>query len=117
MKLYTAILGAALAVTAVLQAQSFDDRINVRMPAPVVVNGVTIPAGDASIQILHNTGTMMLTVRAESGEHATVLVTRVDAGENLSGAAKVVLDQKDGTYYFNRIILPDNTALQVLDAR
>lgn len=117
MKLYTAILSTALAVTSALYAQNPTDLINTRLPAPVVVNGVTIPAGNTSIQIVHNTGTLMLTVRAESGEHATVLVSRVDSNEPFATTAKVILDAKDGVYHLNRIVLPDNTALQVLDAR
>ena len=117
MKIVTAVLGAALAISSALYAQTFNDRITVRLPAPVVVNGVTIPAGDASIQIVRNTGTVMLTVRSESGVHSTVLVSRTDAPELTVNEASVILTQKDGSYYLNRVLLPDGTALQVLDAQ
>ena len=116
MKLFTVILGAALVIGSALSAQTFNDRIAVNFPGPVVVNGVTLPAGDATIQVVHNTGTIMLTVRSQSGEHAMVLVSRVDSTEN-ENAAKVILDQKDGAYRLNRVLLPDHTALQILDAQ
>ena len=44
MKLFTVILSAALAVGALCAQTS--DRLNVRFPGPVVVNGVTLPAGE-----------------------------------------------------------------------
>ena len=87
---------------------------NVKFPAPVVVNGVTLPAGDTSIQVIHNNGGLMLTIRAESGEHSTVLVTRSESNEDGS-EAKVVFDEKDGIYHLNRVVLPNHTSLQVLD--
>ena len=117
MKISHIVLGAVLAVGSALYAQSPSDLIHLRLPGPVVVNGVTLPAGNASIQVMHNAGTYMLTVRSESGAHSTVLVTRSNWNESDSPDASVVFDQKEGTYRLNRVMLPDNTVLQVLDAQ
>jgi hypothetical protein len=112
-KLFKIAFAAALALGS-LSAQNFAERIAVNFPAPVVVNGVTLPAGDATIQVVHNTATVMLMVRAHSGETSAVLVSRIGS-EGTANKASVILDQKDGAYRLNRVILPDNTALQVLD--
>jgi len=114
MNIFTAAFATALALGSALFAQS-NDLVNVKFPAPVVVNGVTLPAGDASIQVIHNNGGVMLTVRAESGEHSTVLVSRSETNENTSDDAKVVFDEKDGIYHLNRVVLPNHTSLQILD--
>jgi hypothetical protein len=113
MKIFTAAFATALALGSALFAQS-NDLVNVKFPAPVVVNGVTLPAGETSIQVIHNNGGVMLTVRAESGEHSTVLVSRSESNED-SNDAKVVFDEKDGIYHLNRVLLPKHTSLQVLD--
>ena len=117
MKLLTIAFGAALAIASTLSAQNFTDRINVNFPNPIVVNGVTLPAGDTTIQVIHNTGTVMLIIRSESGEHSTVLVNRLNNIESDNHSASVILDQKDGAYRLNRVVLPDHSALQVLDAQ
>lgn len=117
MKLFTILFGAALAIASTLSAQNFNDRISVNFPNPVVVNGVTLPAGDATIQVVRNTGSVMLAVRSESGEHAMVLVSRVNTVESENHNTSVILDQKDGAYRLNRVLLPDHTSLQVLDAQ
>ena len=117
MKLLTFVFGAALAFSSALSAQNLTDRITVNFPNPVLVNGVTLPAGEASIQVVRNASTVMLTVRSESGEHAMVLVSRVNTADNENHDTKVILGQKDGLYRLNRVMLPDHTALQVLDAQ
>jgi hypothetical protein len=117
MKLFTIVFGAALAISSALSAQNFNDRINVNFPNPVAVNGVTLPAGHATIQVVHNAGTLMLIVRSESGEHSAALASRVNSIDAGNRDASVILDQKDGAYRLNRVLLPDNTALQVLDAQ
>jgi len=115
MKIFTAAFATALALGSALFAQISSDLINVRFPAPVVVNGVTLPAGEASIQVIHNNGGLMLAVRSESGEHSTVLVNRGQTNENQNDETKVVFDEKDGIYHLNRILLPNHTSLQVLE--
>jgi hypothetical protein len=117
MKLFTFVFAAALAFSGAISAQNLTDRINVNFPNPVMVNGVTLPAGEAYIQVVRNASTVMLTVRSESGEHATVLVSRVNTADSENHDTKVILDQKDGLYRLNRVLLPDHTALQVLDAQ
>jgi hypothetical protein len=113
MKLITTILAAALAIAGSLSAQSID-RINVKFPSPVIVNGATIPAGDATIQVIHGTGTVMLAIRSESGPSATVLVDREEDEADRS-EPQVILDHKGNDYLFNRLVLPDHTAYQVLN--
>jgi len=115
MKLVTMILGAALAIGGALFAQTLD-RITVKLPAPVVVNGVTIPAGAASIQIIRNSGSVMLNIHSESGANVLALASRAEDEES-TAEPRVVLSQKDGVYHLNRISLPDNTALDLLDAQ
>jgi hypothetical protein len=115
MKIFTAALATALAIGSALFAQPSNDLLNVKFPAPVVVNGVTLPAGDTSIQVLHNNGSMMLVVRSESGERSTVLVNRGETNEDQGNEAKVVFDEKDGVYHLNRVLLPNHTSLQVLE--
>lgn len=115
MKIFTAAFATALALGSALFGQMSNDLLNVKFPAPVVVNGVTLPAGETSIQVLHNSGGLMLTVRSESGEHSTVLVNRGESNENQGNEAKVVFDEKDGVYHLNRVLLPNHTSLQVLE--
>jgi|SRR5690242_15472247 len=114
MKLFTMIFGAALAMGSTLFAQNFSDRMTVKLPSPVVVNGVTIPAGEASIQVIRNAGSMLLAVRSDSGVTACVMASRAVSEENVN-EPRLVLDQKDGVYRLNRIVMPDNSALQVSD--
>ena len=115
MKFFTAILGAALAIGSTLYAQIQSDLINVNFANPVVVNGVTIPAGETSIQVVRNNGTVMLTVRSESGPHSMVLVSRSESMDNDVHDARVILEQKDGAFRLNRVLLADHTILQVQD--
>jgi hypothetical protein len=115
MKIFTAAFATALAIGSALFAQSSTDLLNVKFPAPVVVNGVTLPAGETSIRVIDNNGSMMLNVRSESGEQSVVLVNRGESNENRGSEAKVVFDEKEGVYYLNRVLLPDHTSLQVLD--
>ena len=115
MKIFTAALATALTIGSALYAQNLIDRVNVTLPNPVVVNGVTIPAGSASIQVMRNAGSTLLTVRSETGIHSTVLVTRFDLQDTDKNETSVILDEKNGTYSLNRVLLPDHTALQVLD--
>jgi hypothetical protein len=117
MKLFTIVFGAALAIASTLSAQNFNDRISVNFPGPVVVNGVTLPAGEATIDVMHTAGGVMLTIRSESGEHSTVLVSRINTFDKDNHGTRVILDQKDGAYRLNRVMFSDNTALQVLDAQ
>ena len=117
MKLFTIVLGAALAFAGALSAQNVDDRVNVNFPNSVVVNGVTLPAGAATIQVLRTAGGVMLIVRSESGEHSAVLANRINNLGTEDTDASVILDRKDGVYRLNRVQLPDHTALQVLDAQ
>ena len=114
MKIFTTLCGVALAICGALNAQS-PDRISVRFPAPVMINGATLPAGDATIQVIHGAGNMILSVHSESGENASVLVNRLTdtASED---QPRVILDHTGNVYRLNRVLLTDHTALQVLDA-
>ena len=114
MKLFTMILSAALAA-GTLCAQT-SDRINLRFPAPVVVNGVTLPAGEASIEVVHHNAISILNVRSENGMHASVLASLVEVPESDSGA-KVVFDQKGGNCYLNEVVFSDGIAYQVFDGK
>jgi hypothetical protein len=117
MKIFTAALATVLTIGSALYAQTSIERINLTLPNPIVVNGITIPAGSATIQLMRNMGNTLVIVRSESGAHSSVLVNRMDVPESGSQAASVILDEKDGIYSLNRIVLPDHTALQVLDAQ
>jgi hypothetical protein len=117
MKLRNALLCAALAIGSTLYAQIPVGRINAYLPAPVEVNGVTLPAGNVAIQMVHNNGTTFLTLRSESGEHVTALVNRFEDPNSDVSEAKVVLDQKDGAYRLEKIILPNHVTLNVLHAQ
>jgi hypothetical protein len=59
----------------------------------------------------------MLTVRSDSGVHSTVLASRFELPDADNYDTSVILDQKNGAYSLNRVLLPDHTALQVLDAQ
>ena len=58
----------------------------------------------------------MLNFHSDSGENASVLVNRLSdtASED---QPRVILDHTGDTYRFNRVLLTDHTALQVLDAQ
>ena len=114
MKLVTTICAAALAICGALHAQS-PDRIKVRFPTAVVINGATLPAGDTTIQVNHSGGTVILSFHSDSGANASVLVNRlIDTADE--DQPRVILDHKGNEYRLNRIMLTDHTALQVLDA-
>ena len=113
MKIFTTLCGVALAICGAIYAQS-PDRMTVKFATPVVINGATLPAGETTIQVLHNSGTVSLSFHSDSGENATVLVNRLTdtASED---QPRVILDHVGTTYRLNRILLTDHTALQVLD--
>ena len=90
MKLFTMILGAALAI-GTLSAQNFGDQMKVKFSTPVVVNGVTLPAGEVTIQVIHNAGSPLLSVRSEAGPQALVLASRMTSEETVN-EPKVLLD-------------------------
>lgn len=112
MKTLTILCGAAIALCGALQAQS-TDRITFKLPTAVVINGTTIPAGNAAIDVLHGAGTVILNVRSDAGPHASVLVNRFEDPVDES-EPKLILDRKGDTYRLDRILLPDHTTLQVL---
>ena len=114
MKLLNVILAAALAAGA-LCAQTYE-RITVKFPSPVVVNGVTLPAGNATIQVIHSNASSILAVRSESGVYAGVLASRVEEPEG-NGEPKVLFDEKAGVFYLSKVVLPDNIAYQIFDGQ
>jgi hypothetical protein len=115
MKIFTTLCGVALLIGGAIYGQS-PDRMTVKFPAPVMINGATLPAGDATIQVLHTSGNLILSFHSDSGETANVLVNRLTdtASED---QPRVILDHTGNTYRLNRILLTDHTALQVLDAQ
>jgi hypothetical protein len=114
MKLFTGVFGTALVICGALNAQTMSDRMTVNFPASVVINGATLPAGEATINVLHTSGSVLLAIRSDSGEHASVLVNRLTEAQN-TVEPKVILDNKAGVFHLNRVIMTDHTALQVLD--
>jgi hypothetical protein len=114
MKLFKILCGAALTISGALYAQSLNDRITVNLPNPVVVNGVNMPAGPTTIDVLRSSGGLILAVRSESGPTATLLADRFDDTADES-APKIVLDRKGENYRIERILLPDHVGLQVLE--
>ncbi|MBS1857183.1 MAG: hypothetical protein JST11_17570 [Acidobacteria bacterium] len=117
MKLRNVLLCAALAIGSTLYAQIPVDRVDAYFPAPVEVNGVTLPAGNVSIQMVRNNGTMFLTLRSASGEHVNALVNRFEDVSSDVSEVKVILDQKDGVYHLEKISLPNHITLNVLHAQ
>ncbi len=117
MKLRNVLLCAALAIGSTLYAQIPADQIQASLPAPVEVNGVTLPAGNVSIHIMHNNGTMFLTLRSDSGEHVTALVNRFEDLSSDVSEAKVILGEKDGAYHLEKLVLPNHITLAVLHAQ
>jgi hypothetical protein len=115
MKIFTTLCGVGLLICGALTAQS-PDRLSVKFPTPVVINGATLPAGETTIQVVHNAGTLTLNFHSDSGENASVLVNRLSdtASED---QPRVILDRTGNTYRLNRILLTDHTALQVIDAQ
>jgi hypothetical protein len=116
MKTVTVLFGAALSICGALNAQTLNDRMSVKFPDPVMINGAILPAGNATIQVIHNSGALILAVRSEAGPYSSVLVNRLSDTPD-ENAPKVIMDVKNGNYRLNRILLPDNTALQILDPR
>jgi hypothetical protein len=112
MKLFATLCSAALAICGALNAQSYADRITLNFPAPVTVNGVTIPAGPATIELLSTSGNPILAVRSDAGATATMLANRYEITAD-EDEPKVILDRKGETYHIDRILLPDHVAFQV----
>src|SRR4051794_13370447 len=114
MKLFATVLAAAITVCGALSAQT-NELMTVNFATPIVVNGVTLPAGKATIQVLHTSGTMMLAIHSDKGGNANVLVYRIDDDTN-QNEPSVVLDHKGNEFRLNRVVMTDHSALQVLDA-
>jgi hypothetical protein len=112
MKIWMTMCAAGLSICGFLSAQMVDT-ISVRFSSPVVVGEKTLPAGNCSIHVIRGSGdTIMLSVRAESGETTAVLVNRLSDGPDDN--ASVVLSRRGKDLRLDKVWLPDHTGFAVL---
>jgi hypothetical protein len=114
-KIAMLICAAALTVCGSLNAQVPVDTINVKFASPVMVGGKTLPAGDCTIHIMRSSNSLVLSMRAETGETSNILVNRLyNESSETGNSADVVLERRSDGLHFERILLPDHSAFSVL---
>ena len=114
-KIAMLICAAALMVCGSLNAQVPVDTVNVRFASPVIVGAKTLPAGDCTIHILRSNNTVVLSMRADTGETSSILVNRLyDDFSETGKTADIVLERRGDGLHFERILLPGHTGFAVL---
>jgi hypothetical protein len=114
-KIAMLICAAALMVCGTLNAQVPVDTVNVHFANPVIVGGKTLPAGDCTIHIARSNNSVVLSMRAVSGENTSILVNRLyDDAPETGDNADIVLERRADGLHFERIFLPDHTGFAVL---
>lgn len=103
---------AVLIAAAGLNAASAE-LLRVKLPAPVLVNGVQLPSGDCTVQELSNGGdNIVLLVRSSAGMQVNVLVDRITATND--GKSGVVLSRRDEQYKLDEVWLNPLEGFRVL---
>jgi hypothetical protein len=115
MKNWMTLCAVGLSICGFVNAQNLVDTISVRFSSPVVVGEKTLPAGECTIHVLRGSSdSVMLSVRADSGETAAVLVNRMTDGRDDN--ASVVLSRHGEDLRLEKVWLPDHTGFSVLSA-
>lgn len=116
MKLFTIICAAAIAVGGSLNAQGLVNTVSAHFATPVVVGVKTLPAGDCTIQVIRGSSdSVVLSLRAATGETSNILVTRLyDGNPVMNGNANIILERRADGVHFERIWLPDHTGFEAL---
>ena len=114
-KIAILISAAALTVCGSLNAQVPVDTVNVRFASPVIVGAKTLPAGECTIHIARGSNSVVLEMRAASGETSSILVNRLyDETPETGNNADIVLERRSDGLHFERLLLPDHTGFAVL---
>jgi len=112
MKIWMTMCAVGLSICGFVSAQMIDT-ISVHFSSPVVVGEKTMPAGDCTIHVIRGSGdTVILSVRAESGETTAVLVNRLTDGPDDN--ASIVLTRHGKDLRLDKVWLPDHTGFSVL---
>lgn len=107
MKTLLAVLIAALGLSA-----ASSDILRVTLAAPVLVGGVEMPPGVCTVQELSSSATnMVLLVRSDSGEQATVLANPI--GSTRDSKAGVVLNLRNGRYTLDQVWLNEEVGFEI----
>jgi hypothetical protein len=113
MKIWMTICAAGLSICGFLSAQIPVDTISVHFSSPVIVGEKTMPAGECTIHVIRGSGdSVILSVRAETGETVAVLVNRLNDGRENN--ASVVLGKHGKELRLEQVWLPDHTGFSVL---
>jgi hypothetical protein len=99
---------------AVCGAASAADSVNVHFSAPVLIGEKLLPAGDARINVLRGSNSVILTVRSEAGSSAAVVVNRITEQADEQGRATVVLGRQGKDLRLERVWLDDGNGFAVL---
>ena len=97
-------------------AQSYTDSIKVQIDHPVIVNGVELPAGQFTIQIMTpgGGGSAALVVRSASGAYAGVIVNRLTQPNSSNTYPSVSLLRRGDQYLFDKLWLSENVGYEVM---
>ena len=108
MKTLLAVLIAALGLSAATA-----DLLKVNLAAPLFVSGVELPAGPCTVQQMSIAGdNVVLLVRAETGQQATVLTNRITGTRDTKTG--VVLNVQNGRYSLDQVWINELDGFQVL---
>jgi hypothetical protein len=105
------------AIAGVASAQSVTDTVSVQLDRPVIVNGVELPAGHLTIQVLSTggSGSTALMVRADSGAEAGVLANRLYYEQpKARDGATLILTPRGNAYVLDQVWMSENIGYQVL---
>ncbi len=108
MKTLLAVLIVALGLSA-----ANADLLRVTLAAPAFVAGIELPPGVVTVQQMSTGGdNVVLLVRAETGEQATVLANRI-TGMGLTKPG-VTLTLQNGRYVIDQVLINEMVGYQVL---
>ena len=113
MKLITATL-AALALCATAFASG--ETVRVHFSTPVMIGEKVLPAGDVTFHVNHGTSSLLLTVHAENGESAAVVVNRLHESEAPNNTS-VILGRSGNALKFERLWLSNGAGFGVVDTQ
>lgn len=116
MKNLALFCAALLTTCGLMSAQNEPDVMRVHFPTAVVAGETTIPAGDATIQVMEsNNGSRIMVIRSSNGPHASVLVSLLnDLTPEANHGANVKLDHRGNDLVLDTVWMSDTRGFAVI---
>ena len=113
MKLFTIALSAIALCGAAFAAPI--DTFTARFANPVMIGEKTLPAGDITFNVIHGTGSTLLTARSADGDAALIVVSRLHESEDHT-KSEVILGRTGGALRVEKVWV-DGVGYAIADAQ